>query len=198
MKIHYLSALKSNNCVDAWTGYPEAELGHVEFPHSRVKLVRHNIIEGLHHAFTQCDCLYTDVAWPAGMKTFDEYARTSTDYHHYLRAISVVFNNTRLPVVFVGGKALEKNFYPDGVREIKLNKEKAYAYFRNMELGEVKTADEILALMATQYNRVGDPCCGLGRTGSVFYKAGKSCVMSDYNGRVICYLSRNWNHIYGI
>jgi hypothetical protein len=47
------------------------------------------------------------------------------------------------------------------------------------------TVIDCLKALARFYDRIADPCCGLGQSGRIFLEYGGSFTLSDYNGRVI-------------
>jgi len=192
---HYLTALKGKGYCSDWE--KESDIEYFK-PNDRITLVKNSVLEGLTKDFDNCDSLYTDLAWEKGLPVFDTYANTRTIYREYQSAMAHIFNSSKVPSCFVGGKKIGRHLLFDYMIPIKLNGDKAIAYIKNFRPSiEWKDSTEIIEWMAQTYNHIGDPCCGLGRTGGIFFKHGKYATLADYNGRCISYLANNWSKIYG-
>jgi hypothetical protein len=49
----------------------------------------------------------------------------------------------------------------------------------------------MLHAIAQRYDTVGDPCCGYGRAGRFFLRAGKRAVLSDFDPHCIGYIAEH-------
>jgi len=194
----YFSALKKRAKDDAITfiqQFPPASFTDRHLIGRSSVVFRHDIVNGLPIEYNYVDVLYSDIVWPKGMKVFNEAAEAGTDYEQYMGALVSIIKSVRVPVFIVAGMAEQKRFESaNDFRPITLNGDRAWLYSWR-ETVKSNEAVKILKEIARGHDRIGDFCCGLGRTGKVFYDLGKSFVMSDINGRCVTAIvedSKEW------
>ena len=155
-------------------------------------------INNLPKLYESCDVLYSEPMWDAGVNKFNERAQISADYKDYLRNINTMCK-TKPSIIVMGKKAKAYLTDVQQVLDVSLNGAKAQAYVYNMSVSsrmrECITAKQLIEYIAIKYNRVGDFCCGYGRTGRIFYEHNKSFVQSDYNGKCIAYIKQYYEDI---
>ncbi len=189
MKINYHTALKDNakDCE---------KVSYVTFPDGSIAF-HHNVAYqfGLPIEYNSCDVLYTETAWKAGIEKFNARAEDDTSYMQYLEGLSQIAMSNRKPMVIVAG-ATEGKYLPDPTMmfDTKLNGGRAIAYVYGMLIKPITNSEHLIAFLSKRFNRVGDFCCGYGRTGMIFKEAGKTFVMSDYNAKCIGYIKENFDY----
>lgn len=150
---------------------------------------RHDICTGLPAEYETCDLLYADLPWARGIQTFNARAEGHQGYDQFLAATSELVTGARVPVVLITGRhALPRLPRPSWVAPTRLNRHEAIAIMYRLYPrggGVPRSASDLVASLASEFGRVGDFCCGYGRTLRAFHAAGKSFVGSDYNGRCI-------------
>jgi len=141
--------------------------------------------------FEQCDVFYTDLPWRAGFKTFEKRAgKAGRVYQDFMRAVSLVVVQLRhKPIVLVAGKTEMRHLPACTMRPTVLNGDDAVvALYGRLPKLDLTDSWSILDSLARHYQCVGDFCCGYGRAGRVFLRAGKRFVMSDYNAKCIGFI----------
>lgn len=152
---------------------------------------RHDLTDGLPTEYADCDVLYSDLPWQAGMDEFNSRSGAQTTYADFLRAVSVVVATSFVPVVLVTGRHAIKRL-PTARQNIRLdlNGTPAVALvYGDERFPTANTATELLLNLADRFDRVGDFCCGYGRTLRLFQGSGKSWVGSDNNAKCIGYIA---------
>lgn len=153
---------------------------------------RHDVAEGLPVEYDDCDVLYSELPWRNGMSVFNERAGASITYKDFLGAVSVIALISEVPLILVTGKhALTRLPDPRQVLTLSLNGDSAVAVIYGARTKPANTATEIITRMANGFSRVGDFCCGYGRTLRIFHQAGKTFVGSDYNARCVGYIAQH-------
>lgn len=151
---------------------------------------RHDLTDGLPAEYADCDLLYSDLPWQAGMDEFNSRSGSSTTYAELLRSVSAVVSASFVPVVLVTGRhAVKRLPTADQEMRVDLNGTPAVALIYGQRVPRANTATELLVRLTDGYGRVGDFCCGYGRTLRLFQAAGKSWVGSDNNARCIGYIA---------
>lgn len=191
----YFSALKKGKAMEIVEGYEPVPLLQ-NFAIERGILACYDVCNGLPDAMKNCDVFYTDVAWPSGIKAFEKSAGLPIDYKHYVESIANHARWTDKPFFVVGGKLIKNKLKAQYERPIELNGDDAVLYSWNSQLW-AHTAVDLLELLSTKFENIGDFCCGLGRSGQIFHKNGKRFVMSDINGKCIRYLYEKRQEIFG-
>ena len=148
--------------------------------------------------YARCDVIVADLPWQTGFTKFNNRAGVpdkGRTYAAFMRRISEIVDSTGVTMYLVTGKhALPKLPAPDVTLPMMLNQDAALAigYQPGDEAGRTYSiAQEFLYALALQYRKGGDFCCGYGRTGRFFVRAGKSVVLSDYNASCIGYISQH-------
>lgn len=156
----------------------------------------HDITTGMPSEYDACDVLYADLPWRNGMDEFNHRAGIQgLTYKQFMGAMSDIATNDPRPVVYVTGQhALKSLPKADHVAPLHLNEWAAIAimYRPSTPTRKWGTATELLLDLANRHDRVGDFCCGYGRTLKIFAKAGNRFTGSDYNTQCIGYIA---NHI---
>lgn len=153
----------------------------------------HDLLTGpLPREFDRCDVFYTDLPWRAGFKVFERRAgKTGRVYLELMRALGLLV--TKLwdrPMILIGGKTELRHLPPCRSERTILNGDRAIAAIYG-QLPAIDYSDswEIQRGLARHYQCVGDFCCGYGRVGRIFRRAGRRFVMSDYNARCIGFIA---------
>lgn len=186
--IPYHSALKAGKMQEARLLPP----GMVQYDH-RENSVQVWDINGvtIPDEFKECDLIYAEPMWPAGMKNFDERAGSITSsYADHAKAVARFMRELPLPTVMTTSKAMLKHMpLPDLVMTIDLNGNPADVGFWNGAVGFGDDNRDLIRDLATRYNVVGDWCAGYGTTGRLFIEAGKRAVLADYNAECCGYIA---------
>jgi SAM-dependent methyltransferase len=147
-------------------------------PRARVELggsvaLVHDVSSGVLPAdYAACDVLYADLPWPNGMAAFNDRAAADGTIDH---------------------QGVRKLPPPDVSAPIRLNQWAAVvaAYHTTDMPQRCGTDIEVIGHLARRYARVGDFCCGYGRTLRLFARHGKRFTGSDYNARCIGYIAEH-------
>lgn len=133
--------------------------------------------------FKECDLIYAEPMWPAGVKNFDARAGAATpSYGDHAKAVAALLRGLRVPTVMTTSKAMLKHMpRPDMTMVIDLNGNPADVAFWNGAVGFGDDNRSLIRDLATRYNVVGDWCAGYGTTGRLFIEVGKQAHMADYN-----------------
>lgn len=151
-------------------------------------------------AYDGCDFLAADLPWQRGFDEFSSRAGLPDRTHEdFMAGVACIVLSTDVPLYLITGKhALRYLPQPDTVKPMRLNQDRAVAigYRPGGEaFADYGDSREFLHAAAQRYDRAGDFCCGYGRTGRFFLRAGKSAVLSDVNPRCIGYVAgaaRGW------
>jgi hypothetical protein len=185
--LHYFSALKKlqTSALDNVIPVPDNR----RYPIENSVVFKHDIAaDGLPADYESCDVIYSEPSWKKGMPIFNQAAQAHTNFAHYIKVIAEITKTINKPVFLTGGREVESVFnHADSITPITLNGDKArlFAFNTNFCVPTNTKAEEVIVMLAKAFNRVGDFCCGLGRTGVVFSAYDKSFVMSDINGKCI-------------
>lgn len=141
----------------------------------------------LPYEYELCDFLYTDIPWAQGYPKFNALAGKNEDhpYQDFLTHINKLYLESDADAVIIAGKSVLKYLQADYTRPIMLNGGQCVAYWYRREPIQAVKAEELLIKAANQYQRVGDMCCGYGRTAKIFMDAGKDFTCSDINSGCI-------------
>jgi hypothetical protein len=134
------------------------------------------------------DVWYADLPWRDGYQRFADRAGVNPKlpFAALMELLGGLIANAQVPAVMVTGKHAVKHLRPYEVSQAKLNGAKAVACLWGIRPWEgVLDATEILAALSQEYDCVGDFCCGYGRSGEVFSRAGKRYVLSDLNASCV-------------
>lgn len=179
-KIPYHSALAKGQLEDA-EALPS---GVVHFDHRENSVQVWDInSDPIPEEFRECDLIYAEPAFPAGMAIFDERAGAKhTQYDVYATNFGRIIRELGKPtVMFLPDRALKFLPPPDFTTKVDLNGNLTMVAFWNGAFALGGSNKDLIRGLACEYNRVGDFCCGYGTTGRLFIEAGKNCVLSDYN-----------------
>lgn len=145
--------------------------------------------------YSKCDVLYADLPWQDGFDEFNRRAGVNggRTYRGFMAAVSAVVEAQRYrPVYLVTGRhALKYLPDPDQTFSLRLDETPSLAIAYNVKhVGRsFGVADELLRYLARQHERVGDFCCGYGRSGRIFRRAGRAFTLSDVNAECIGYIA---------
>jgi hypothetical protein len=151
----------------------------------------HDLMRGLTDDFDQCDVLYGEPPWPAGVDIFNERAGADWTFSQIYRTIAAIVTSAGKPVVVTTGvRGLQMLPKPTQTLTITLNGAKAFAvcYGVSFEFPGVPSSADVLAELARRFDCIGDFCCGYGRSARAFKAVGKRFVCSDYNAVCISVL----------
>lgn len=155
----------------------------------------HDITTGVLPAdFAACDVLYVDLPWPNGLATFNERAAVDHTFAEVMAGVSAVVEGDSRPVFVVTGKQGAKKLpTPDLSAPIRLNQWAAVvAAYHTTDMPQGCGTDiEFIGQLARRYARVGDFCCGYGRSLRLFARQGKAFTGSDYNPHCIGYIAEH-------
>jgi hypothetical protein len=147
--------------------------------------------------YDTCDLLYSETPWVTGFKTFNARAGKETEgrYGDWCRKFWSHIEHLSCPMVFVNGYDFLRYLpEPDQVIESTINGGGCliiiYGDLPLFSPYATLAETEMLEWLATRYHRIGDPCCGYGRSGRIFVEAGGSYVMSDINPHCIGYIDK--------
>lgn len=144
-------------------------------------------------AYSQCDLLYSEPAWPHGLKVFGDRANAEVPtYAEYSKGIGHIITELNKPTVLICSLQLIKHIKPpDLLTGTRLNGSVVPVGFWNGAFGLGSTSQMLMTDLASRYDRVGDFCAGYGNTGRTFVEGGKGCVLSDYNAKCCGYMAAN-------
>lgn len=188
--IPYHSALATGKLYEA----DPLPSGVVHFDHRENSVQCWDINNGvIPEEFYECDLIYAEPMWPAGVKNFDERAGVQTpSYPEHCLAVGGIITKLGKPTVMTTSKKMLATLpYPDMVTECDLNGGRAHIGFWHGAFAIGDTNQEIIRHLAAQYDRVGDFCAGYGTTGRLFIEAGKNAVLSDYNASCCGYIAKH-------
>lgn len=173
---------------------PSPALPAVRFEMGQSVALVHDLFSGpLPPEFADCDVLYADLPWRHGFGVFNH--RTGTNdgrtYAGFLKAVSDVVDGAQAGTVLVTGvHALPFLPRPTSLQYVRLNGDPALAFFYKMKCVQgAKDATDLLAALARRYARIGDFCCGYGRSARIFWQAGREFTASDYNSTCIGHIA---------
>jgi hypothetical protein len=167
-----------------------------------------DINDGLPSEYSDCDIIYSEIAWRRTFSVFAERAGVASSYEGYIKSIAVIAEAAMLgnvaPTIIVCGKTEEKRL-PKPTERIPVNLNtggrfitEAIAIAYGSELPRLKpekwensSTVDLLSAIANKYSRVGDFCCGYGNSGIVFCAHGKSFVMSDFDPKCIGHIKQS-------
>ena len=143
----------------------------------------------------QCDVIYCEPPFPAGLKVFDRRAGESTkDYTVFAEAFAEVWRTISVPkYAIVNHRLLTKLPAPSGIVVVKLNNAKErLAYWDAPKPEEDQTNLSICKWLGKSFTRLGDITCGYGMPVLHFVRSrpGNTFFASDYDPHCITVLSR--------
>lgn len=148
--------------------------------------------------FDACDVLTAEIPWQRGFKTFNVRAgiEDGRTYAAFLQRVSEVITGTAVPIYLITGRhALSRLPEPETMTETRLNEWDAlilgYRPDPRVGSGTYGVVQEMLHAIAQRYDVVGDFCCGYGRAGRFFLRAGKRAVLSDFDPQCIGYVAEH-------
>lgn len=144
--------------------------------------------------YNDCDIFYMEPPWIDGFKIFEDRANISHErtYEDLMLGVSKFVFLGKPAVIITGKKGLKYLPKPDAEAGTILNGAAARVVMYGTTVANVSNCMTILDELAGRYFRVGDPCCGFGRTAKAFKSAGKDFVVSDYNQECIGYIAQEW------
>jgi len=156
----------------------------------RAEAFCHDITKGpLPEQYAACDFIYSEPSWRAAFPD-------SGSYKIFLAAIrGIIRADNRPKIIMTGRHALASFPTPTITKEIKLNGGSAIVTGYGDEvvrLFDVEDARSIIENAASVFDRVGDFCCGYGRTARIFTRAGKKSVSSDIDQTSIGYIEDHY------
>ena len=155
---------------------------------------QHDVTAGpLPGDYDDCDIMYADLPWPSGMTAFSQRAGATSSFAGIMAATARIIESVSIPVVLTGSRSAAATLpKPDSVYESSLNGKPCRVFGYRIDLvAAQKSAEDILDILASRYQHVGDPFCGYGRAGRVFREHGGEFVLSDYNAECIGYIAAN-------
>lgn len=145
--------------------------------------------------YAACDVFVADLPWQNGFRTFNQRAGVTDKrtYPQFMRRVAEIVEATTVPLYLVTGRHASR-LLPAAEVELpmRLNEDDAVAYGWRPGTeagGRYGIAQELLRALAERYASAGDFCCGYGRTGRFFVRAGKSAVLSDVNPQCVGYVA---------
>jgi len=161
-----------------------------------------NLLDGLAPEFLTCDLLYLEPPWPAGFREFNRRAGITDEARSHGALVSLIgslASTLPFPVVVsemgIPSRRRLESFSPDSMIESSLpphSMRPIRFYGWRIELPQAVDSRDLVRSFAGTYHRIGDPCCGYGRTALDFLGAGGGeVVMSDINADCIGYIAQN-------
>ena len=133
------------------------------------------------------DCIYSHLAYPAGMKAFADradYEQKGT-HNQYLQAVKTLIDELRKPTFIVCSEKAANKLRPHKTRQIRLYKTmEVLACWEDYADEKHKTADEVSTYLSRRYNSVYDFSCGYGRSIREF----DSIIGSDIDKKCLGYI----------
>lgn len=152
-------------------------------------------MHGLPDAFASVDVLYAEPPFPAGWKTFHDRVdlEPAMSYKEFIALCSRQYL-FRPGVLILGNQATR---YAGPARAVtrhllhrkSLDQVNALWYGIDPPEEDMANVTDVINHLATQFDTVGDFCCGYGVTGRIFADHGKRYVMSDVNPRCVGYIA---------
>lgn len=155
---------------------------------------QHDLILGFPIEMLEADVLYAEPPWREGFDTFAKLAGVSQkgNYLDLLEIINKGVNRAKKPACVITGKHAIKYYDPHHAVPVILNGFEAFACLWNMEpFTEKYNTIELTKKLASEYEVVGDFCCGYGRTGRIFTGLGKKYILSDFDAQCIGYIAQH-------
>jgi hypothetical protein len=172
---------------------------------SSIAFVHDIIHKTLPADYDSCDVLYADPPWQMGFTAFNQRAGVDDGrtYRDFMAALSRLIGAETRPLYLVTGRhALKSLPDPAQVLNTRLNEDASVivAYNTPRTRRSFGEARELLRALATEYERVGDFCCGYGSAPRAFRRQGKTFVASDINPQCIGYIAKHaagWGPVSG-
>jgi hypothetical protein len=145
---------------------------------------RADLSEGIPPPMYEADVWYADLPWRDGYQRFADRAGViqRLPFDAMMKLLGELISNASKPAVMVTGKHAVRHLKPRQVAQTKLNGAIAVACLWGVPQWDgVRDARDILDSLSQEYGCVGDFCCGYGRSGLAFSRAGKRYVLSDFN-----------------
>lgn len=150
--------------------------------------------------YDTCDVLVADLPWKQGFDTFNRRADIADGrtYRDFLAALGRVITTRDTPIYLVTGahafKQLPGNLpEPAFNASIRLNEHPSVviAYRAPMPTRKWTIAQDLLLDLAKSNRRLGDFCCGYGRTARIALAHDRTCTASDVNPHCIGYIAEH-------
>jgi hypothetical protein len=157
----------------------------------------HNVLDQLPSEFLECDILYAEPAWRAGIKKFNERAGASVDFKEYVLSIRRIIEESDVPVVLNWGANETKQMPPPSMAYKSKLWNISDCVFSVYNLGVqwpmFDSTESFLewAAKRLEFECIGDFCCGYGNSGKIFKNYGKRFVMSDYDQQCVGYIAQS-------
>jgi len=157
-----------------------------------------DIVDGIPVEMRTADVIYADPPWRAGYEEFALRAgsRVRVDYNQFLKNMRDEVLALDVPTILTAGRVMARVLMPDCEAKITLNGDECIACIWKMSPWDgVKDAEDVIrGLAESGFDRIGDFCCGYGRSGRIFSEHEKGYVMSDINPHCIGYIaSQEWS-----
>ncbi len=162
--------------------------------------MQHDLADGIPAEFETCDVIYSEPPWPAGYSKFHDRVGVTPRYTYaeWLSRLNADLDRLGKPWVMLAGKPMHRYLTYDRLVTVKLYTRRKHTGEFTLavrgdvgDLGGAEGSDTpaVIRQLAARFNRVGDPCCGYGRTGKIFREFKKSFVMSDVSAECIGYIA---------
>lgn len=154
------------------------------------KLVfQHDIKNGTHPAFHDCDFVYTEPAWRSGYEKFQIRANVEMSTHKkYLVSIKSIIEELQKPTIIIGGLHMLKVLSPLYYTHIKLHQMDSIAMFWNMSPITTKKTVDLLDILAVRHGTMLDFSCGYGSHLHRF----NNFICSDINRNCVYYVAKTY------
>jgi hypothetical protein len=141
--------------------------------------------------YAACDVLYLEPPWRDGFGLYER--RTGNDgrnWNDLMRRAGELIVNSSLPAVVTISRWTpmpEPDYRLDGRQN-----ELPCSFWIYGDVGSALPVQDVdlVAVLARDFERVGDFFCGYGRSARIFAQHGKRFTVSDYNARCIGYIAR--------
>lgn len=142
-----------------------------------------------------CDVIYSEPPWPAGLKVFDARAKDETQggYAAFARAFARLWRFWTVPRYAIVSKRLLQELPPaHGVTRVKLNGDWVDLAHWGGPPPEGDTNREVCEWLGGLFNRMGDPTAGYGGHLIEFaqVREGNTFVGTDYDPHCITVMER--------
>lgn len=154
------------------------------------KLVfQHDIKNGVHPTFYDCDFVYTEPAWKRGYEPFQKRANVEMSTHdEYLESIKSIIVELQKPTIVIGGLHMLKILSPLYYTPIQLHQMDSIAMFWNMHPITTKKTFDLLDILTVRHGTMLDFSCGYGSHLHRF----NNFICSDINKKCVYYVAKNY------
>ena len=152
----------------------------------------HDICMGAAPEFSEAGCIYSEIAWRAGYKSFTTGTEAEhTSHGDYLAGLLSVIYSLQVPTLIVCGKHEERLLHPHDSKGIRFTyhhcQARLCAWYTHVPEHVVNDIGACNYLIDA-YDNILDPCCGFGNTMTRALQRGRGCIMADVDPECVQYV----------